>query len=108
MSKAQKHSNKIVISAIIKEKIEKREIDFTKNPNLFFRNILTNFSKDRKAWLTDADGTSYLDTDNKLRIHTKFWKGIYASPTNQPPGMDRWYKREIPEASNFTYPTNTW
>ena len=75
------------------------------NPRVFFRNILTKFAKSKKEWLMDRDGSSYLDTDNKLRIHTQFWNEIYSHPTHPPPTAPGWFNHPIELPVNFTCPT---
>ena len=105
LNKAHKHRNKTVITKAIKDKIEKRNEDMLSNPKAFFRNILTKFTKSKKEWLMDQDGSSYLDTDNKLRIHTQFWNEIYSHPTSPPPTATGWFNHPIALPVNFTYPT---
>ena len=54
----------------------------------------------------DHDGSSYLDVDNKLRIHTRFWSEIYSHPSSPPPSAPGWFTKTISPPTNFTYPTN--
>lgn len=106
LSTAQKSRTKTALTEIIKRKIEIRNENLTKNPKAFFRNILTKNIKGKKDWLTDADGSSYTDVDNKLRIHTNFWRDIYNHPTCPPISINKWFTRCTTQTMNFTYPTN--
>ena len=86
---AHKHIAHKIKNDQIRKAIAKRNYNLINNPEMFFMKIVSG-NEGKRAWLTNTDGTSYTDTDNKLHIQTQFWEQLYNKPT-QPKNLDHWY-----------------